>query len=255
MGVAVDKSGRQGLADGSVGRTTSPASKGKAPRTARGEKTLRKILDAALLEFGQRGFHDSSIVGITSRAKVALGTFYTYFDSKEAVFAALVRDMSRQVRDHVAPDIEGAADEIDRERLALASYLRFVFDHKEVYRIIDEAEFVDPAGFRTHYETAAARIAARLEEATAKGQMRDDGAARHGGPRLGDHGNERVPRPALRRVGPAGCGSGRGPRQRTDRTRTEALAQLARQRSESARRLPRHDRVRSRCAAHRRERR
>ena len=175
MGGAVDKPGRVALADGSVGRTISPASKGKAPRTARGELTLRKILDAALLEFGQRGFHDSSIVGITSRAKVALGTFYTYFDSKEAVFAALVRDMSRQVRDHVAPDIEGAADEIDRERLALASYLRFVFDHKEVYRIIDEAEFVDPVGFRTHYETAAARIAARLEEATAKGQMRDDG--------------------------------------------------------------------------------
>ena len=47
MGVVVDKSGRHGLAIGSVGRTTSPASKGKAPRTARGEKTLRKILDAA----------------------------------------------------------------------------------------------------------------------------------------------------------------------------------------------------------------
>ena len=175
MGVKVDKGRRAGLAKSVVGRSTSPASKGKAPRTARGELTLRKILDAALAEFGQRGFHDSSIVGITSRAKVALGTFYTYFDSKEAVFAALVRDMSRQVRDHVAPDIEGAEDEIDRERLALASYLRFVFDHKEVYRIIDEAEFVDPAGFRTHYETAAARIASRLEEATAKGQMRDDG--------------------------------------------------------------------------------
>jgi len=173
---AVDKAGREALAGAAVGRTNSPASDGKAPRTARGEKTLRKILDAALLEFGQRGFHDSSIVGITRRAKVALGTFYTYFDSKEAVFAALVRDMSRQVRDHVAPDIEGSIDEIDRERRALASYLRFVFDHKEVYRIIDEAEFVDPAGFRTHYETAAARIAARLEQAVAKGEMRDDGA-------------------------------------------------------------------------------
>ena len=154
-----------------MGRTTSPASKGKAPRTARGEKTLRKILDAALLEFGQRGFHDSSIVGITSRAKVALGTFYTYFDSKEAVFAALVRDMSRQVRDHVAPDIEGAIDEIDRERRALASYLRFVFDHKEVYRIIDEAEFVDPEGFRKHYVTTAERIAARLQAGKDAGEV------------------------------------------------------------------------------------
>jgi AcrR family transcriptional regulator len=173
--MAVDKPDHVALADVPMGRAASPASDGKAPRTARGEKTLRKILDAALAEFGQKGFHESSIVGITSRAKVALGTFYTYFDSKEAVFAALVRDMSRQVREHVAPDIEGAADEIDRERLALASFLRFVFDHKEVYRIIDEAEFVDPAGFRTHYETAAARIAARLEHATAKGKMRDDG--------------------------------------------------------------------------------
>ena len=153
----------------------SPASKGKTPRTARGEKTLRKILDAALAEFGQRGFHDSSIVGITGRAKVALGTFYTYFDSKEAVFAALVRDMSGQVRDHVYPAFEGAADALDAERRALAAYLRFVADHKEVYRIIDEAEFVDPEGFRTHYEGSAGRIAARLLAATQKGELIDDG--------------------------------------------------------------------------------
>src|SRR3954466_5714006 len=83
--------------------TTSPASDGKAPRTARGERTLRKILDAARDEFGEQGFNDSSIVGITQRAGVALGTFYTYFDSKEEVFSALVKDMSAQVRDHVAP--------------------------------------------------------------------------------------------------------------------------------------------------------
>ena len=52
----------------------------KAPRTPRGERTLRKILDAAREEFGERGFSDSSIVGITQRAGVALGTFYTYFE-------------------------------------------------------------------------------------------------------------------------------------------------------------------------------
>ena len=109
----MDKPGRAALAKDAVGQATSPASDGKAPRTARGEKTLRKILDAALAEFGQQGFHDSSIVGITSRAKVALGTFYTYFDSKEAVFAALVKDMSGQVRDYVYPVFEEAADDLD----------------------------------------------------------------------------------------------------------------------------------------------
>lgn len=147
------------------------ASEGKEPRTARGEKTLRKILDAALGEFGEKGFGDSSIVGITSRAKVALGTFYTYFDSKEAVFAALVGDMSSRVRDHVAPALGEARDGLDGERLALISYLEFVAGHKEVYRIIDEAEFVDPAGFRTHYETTASRIAARLAAAADRGEI------------------------------------------------------------------------------------
>ena len=152
------------------------ASEGKEPRTARGQKTLRKILDAALGEFGEKGFSDSSIVGITTRAKVALGTFYTYFDSKEAVFAALVGDMSSRVRDHVAPVLGAARDGLDGERLALEAYLGFVAGHKEVYRIIDEAEFVDPAGFRTHYETTAARIAGRLSAAAERGEIRDKDA-------------------------------------------------------------------------------
>src|SRR5918997_4403951 len=102
----------------------SAASDGKAPRTARGERTLRKILDAARDEFGERGFSESSIVGITQRAGVALGTFYTYFDSKEEVFKELVRDMSAQVRDHVAPALEGADDAIDAERRALQAFFQ-----------------------------------------------------------------------------------------------------------------------------------
>ena len=154
-----------------TGEQASPASEGKAPRTARGERTLRKILDAARDEFGERGFSESTIVGITQRAGVALGTFYTYFDSKEAVFQELVRDMSAQVRDHVAPVMKDASDALDAERRALEAFLRFAREHRQVYRIIDEAEFVDPAGFREHYETTASRIAARLVAGRKAGQI------------------------------------------------------------------------------------
>ena len=152
----------------------SPASEGKAPRTARGERTLRKILDAARDEFGERGFSDSSIVGITQRAGVALGTFYTYFDSKEELFKALVRDMSAQVRDHVAPVLKQSPGTIDGERAALESFLWFAREHRDVYRIIDEAEFVDPRAYREHYETTATRIAARLVAGRARGEVRGD---------------------------------------------------------------------------------
>jgi AcrR family transcriptional regulator len=153
---------------------TSPASTGKAPRTPRGERTLRKILDAARDEFGERGFSESSIVGITQRAGVALGTFYTYFDSKEILFQALVRDMSAQVRDHVAPVLRSSADALDGEARALESFLRFAREHRHVYRIIDEAEFVDPSTYREHYETTATRIAARLIAGRDRGEISQD---------------------------------------------------------------------------------
>jgi AcrR family transcriptional regulator len=143
----------------------------KAPRTARGERTMRKILDAAREEFGERGFAESSIVGITQRAGVALGTFYTYFESKEGLFKALVRDMSAQVRDTVGPALGDATDGLDGERRALAMFLHFVREHRDIYRIIDESEFVEPAAYREHYETTATRIAARLRTARGKGEI------------------------------------------------------------------------------------
>src|SRR6476469_7515135 len=113
----------------------SPASTGKEPRTPRGERTLRKILDAAREEFGQRGFSESSIVGITQRAGVALGTFYTYFDSKEALFQALVRDMSAQVRDTAAPAFIEHPNALDAARRGLELFLQFARKHRNIYRI------------------------------------------------------------------------------------------------------------------------
>jgi len=150
------------------------ASAGKEPRTARGRRTLRAILDAAAAEFGEKGFHEGSISGITRRAGVALGSFYTYFDSKDDVFRALVRDMSEQVREHVAPVLRAAPDQIAAERAGLLAFIRFARAHKEIYRIIDEAEFVDPDSFRMHYATTAERIGRRLRAAADRGEIRPD---------------------------------------------------------------------------------
>ena len=153
---------------------TPLTSEAKTPRTARGRKTLRAILDAAAAEFGERGYHDASISHITQRAGVALGSFYTYFDSKEEVFRALVRDMSAQVRDHVTPRVQAAPDGIAAEKAGLESFLEFVRDHKEIYRIIDESEFVDQQGYRQHYESSVERIRQRLVASAARGEIRAD---------------------------------------------------------------------------------
>ncbi len=141
------------------------------PATDRGRRTRRKLLDAATVEFGEHGFHDASISGITRRADVALGTFYTYFDSKDAIFRALVRDFSEGVRAAAADAVQSTATALDRERAALAAFLRFARDNMQIYRIIDEAEFVDPPSYRSHYESTAQRILERLQEGAAKGEL------------------------------------------------------------------------------------
>lgn len=143
----------------------------KTPRTERGRKTLRKLLDAAATEFADKGFHEASISGITRSAGVALGTFYTYFDSKDAIFRALVSDMSSGVAKAAREALDPSMKGLEIERVALRAFLSFAAEHKEIYRIIDEAEFVDPESYRKHYETIGARIEERLHRGGVGGEL------------------------------------------------------------------------------------
>ena len=45
---------------------------------------------------------------------------------------------------------------------------------EEIYRIIDESEFVDPAAYRAHYEGTAKRIFERLLAGVKRGELRED---------------------------------------------------------------------------------
>jgi len=56
----------------------------------RGLRTKEALVRAAAEVFVHDGFFDARIVDITARAGVAVGTFYTYLDSKEAIFRAVV---------------------------------------------------------------------------------------------------------------------------------------------------------------------
>lgn len=68
---------------------------GKAPPARwRRRKNARpqEILKAALSVFAEKGFAAARLEEIAARAGVTKGTIYLYFDSKEAVFKALVQD-------------------------------------------------------------------------------------------------------------------------------------------------------------------
>ncbi|MGB3739386.1 MAG: TetR/AcrR family transcriptional regulator, partial [Pontixanthobacter sp.] len=139
----------------------------KRPRTDRGRRTRQKLIDAAAAEFGEKGFYEASIVGITGRAGTALGSFYTYFDSKDEIFRSLVHELSETVKAHAVAALAPDQSAIEAEQAALRAFLEFAREHKEIYRIIDESEFVYPQGYREHYERTAQRIEERLARGVA----------------------------------------------------------------------------------------
>lgn len=62
--------------------------------TPRAQRSRDNLVDAARIVFERDGFHDARITDITTTAGVSHGTFYTYFESKEAVFLALVHQVT-----------------------------------------------------------------------------------------------------------------------------------------------------------------
>lgn len=72
---------------------------GEAERDTRGQ-----ILEAAKAEFLAKGFQHASLRGIVRAAGVTTGALYGYYDSKEALFDALVRECY----EHVMGEFRGA---------------------------------------------------------------------------------------------------------------------------------------------------
>jgi AcrR family transcriptional regulator len=59
---------------------------------AQGRETVRKLLEAGLIEFEDRGFNGVRVDDVVRRAGISHGTFYLYFANKEDLFKALLRD-------------------------------------------------------------------------------------------------------------------------------------------------------------------
>jgi AcrR family transcriptional regulator len=87
---------------GPATKSATSTSVGGAPAQERklrtqGKKTLRKLLDAAMIVFEKRGYHAARVDDIVKVAKTSHGTFYLYFANKEDLFRALLADVSDEM--------------------------------------------------------------------------------------------------------------------------------------------------------------
>src|SRR5829696_5315581 len=112
---------------------------------ARGQRTMRKLLDAGVKVFSARGYHAARVDDIVKVARTSHGTFYLYFSNKEDLFRALVHDAAEELEElssglgEVGPGPEG----YDELRAWLGRFLDIYTRYGPVLRAWTETEIDD----------------------------------------------------------------------------------------------------------------
>jgi AcrR family transcriptional regulator len=117
------------------------------PLTNRGRRTRDRLIEAAEVVFTRDGYLDTKIADITATAGVASGTFYTYFESKEAIFRTVIQVVIDEMyaAATVPDDVEHEAHV--RIEHATRAYLRAYQQHAGLMGILEQVATFNP-GFR-----------------------------------------------------------------------------------------------------------
>ncbi len=139
---------------------------------AQGRKTMRRLSDAGMRVFAERGYHQSRVDDIVRAARASHGTFYLYFANKEDLLRALAVECAQEME-----SLAGELEAIDRgeegfERLR-AFLGRFVGTYRR-YGVVIRAWMEDQVSDR---EVDRLGVRAFTHIATAFGQRMEQGGA------------------------------------------------------------------------------
>lgn len=113
------------------------------PVSSRGRATRERLVRAAREVFEEVGFVDARITHITKTAKVAYGSFYTHFSSKEEIFYEVA---SRLFEEMFAPDDTTFEGDTPRSRLDHANrvYWERYQQRARMMAIVEQVATIDP---------------------------------------------------------------------------------------------------------------
>ena len=146
---------------------------------AQGRETVRKLLEAGMIEFEERGFGGVRVDDVVRRAGISHGTFYLYFSNKEDLFRALLRDALHDM-EIVAGDFPVVTSDATG-RAVLRRWVRKFFAayaaHATVIRILSSADLVPDEvygdGLRLFFSIAEAMTTGMTAAAAAAGRHQE----------------------------------------------------------------------------------
>jgi AcrR family transcriptional regulator len=142
------------------------------PRTARGLKTLNKILSAAAQVFYEVGYSSANVTGIARLAGVATGTFYIYFDSKYHLYKYLLLQCSHQIRKHLSESTKHCKTRREVELTGTRCWLEYIRENPYVYNLIWESLYVDRRLFEDYYDSFGLSYVRGINAAKERGEVR-----------------------------------------------------------------------------------
>jgi AcrR family transcriptional regulator len=95
-----------------------------------------RILEAALEIFSQKGFHPATTDEIAERAGVGKGTLYRYFETKEKLFAELVRLRLEELERRAGSVMDGQDDVLTMISKYIRVYFEFFDGNQRLFRLI-----------------------------------------------------------------------------------------------------------------------
>lgn len=99
--------------------------RGLLPPRATSDGTLRRIYEAALVRFAERGYHGTSVREIADACGIKASSIYAHFPSKEKILHDLIRLGHEEHRDSVKEALlSSGADPTDQLKAVISAHVR-----------------------------------------------------------------------------------------------------------------------------------
>lgn len=134
--------------------------------------TRESLLNAGCAVVAAEGYASASIAKIADLAGVAHGTFYNYFEDRQALFDELLPYEGLRMRDEIEKVARDAPSGMQREFIRFKAFLNYVIENEGFYRVLYEAEIFAPGAHRAHMDNIVNGYKRTLQRAMDENRMR-----------------------------------------------------------------------------------
>lgn len=138
-----------------------------------------RVLDAALAEFADQGYHQASLNRMVAQAGIAKGSLYQYFPNKEGIFAYIFQYGLKVVRRTLTTVKEETLEENFFKRLekSLLAGVAFSREHPRIFSLYLRIQLDNKVPFREEFLAAVRRhateyFASLVRRAQSRGELR-----------------------------------------------------------------------------------